>query len=291
MVERYIEDPHRPVRLELVIKGPVFEEGLPIPLTIKTLEAVQGIFDRAYLELALKRKMSAQERSLFFLRSNGIQRGSLFTELGLAFSAAQPLLPFVSNLGPHGVWEYTKQTFDFLKLVFGQKKEGAPVTVTLNGDGSTVNVNTGSQTFTFNGPVFNIANSSLPHYEFLANQLAPTKVTDFRLGESGAQDIHFDLRDEHLFDLPTKIEERQHRVRGEIFEFDKYSGTGRLSVFDNQDVRKGEYRFSVIGKQKLSEYIEAMLRQAVEVICLEETVDHPLGGRRVVALQVLSVNS
>lgn len=152
MAELIIENPHKPVELEFVMQGPVFDAGLPIPLTTKSLDSLQGILDRSYLVLANKQRMSAQERSLFYLRSQGIERGSLFTTVGLVFSASQPMLPIISNLGPSGVWEYAKQAFEFLKIVFEAKKKGEPVTITQTGNGSLVNVNTGSQSFVFQWP-------------------------------------------------------------------------------------------------------------------------------------------
>jgi hypothetical protein len=228
---------------------------------------------------------------MFYLRTSGITRGSLESNLGLIYSAAQLGLPFVSNLGPQGVWEYTKETFSFLKMIFEAKKDGHPVAVTQSGDGSVANVNTGTQNITFNGPVFNIANAALPHYEYLAKQLQPEKVRDIRIGIGSSKDIYLDLPDSRLFELPTKIEEHTHTLQGELFEFDKYNGTGRLSVFAEQTIPKGEYRFAVVGRQDRHDYIEAMLRHAVKVSCLEETVDHPFGGRRVVSLQVTNVDS
>jgi hypothetical protein len=109
--EPFIEDPHPAVDLQFVMNGPIFDEGLPLPLTIKSLEAIQGIADKSYLVLANKRRMSAQERNLFYLQSQGIQRGSLIAAMGLVFTAVQPALPIVSNHGPTGVWEYAKHSF------------------------------------------------------------------------------------------------------------------------------------------------------------------------------------
>lgn len=128
---------------------------------------------------------------------------------------------------------------------------------------------------TFNQCTFNIATNSLPYYEQITKYLSPEKVTDIRLGKGRARDISLSLEDQTLFELPTKVESEQHPLDYEIFEFDKYDGTGRVSVFDGQSLPKGEYKFSVVGRQALSEYIEAMLRKYVKITCLEEIVDHP----------------
>lgn len=52
MAKLIIEDPHKPVELQFVMRGPVFDAGLPIPLVTKSLDSVQGILDRSYLVLA-----------------------------------------------------------------------------------------------------------------------------------------------------------------------------------------------------------------------------------------------
>ena len=289
MTEFIVENPHEPVSLEFVMHGPIFDNGLPLPLTIKSLEAVQGIIDRSYLILAGKTKMSAQERSLFYMESQGIQRGSLTTNLGLVFNATQLALPIFSDLGPAGVWAYAKQSFEFLKLIFGAKKEGVPVKISKSGDGATITVITGTQNNTYNGPVFNIANSSLSHYEYLTHQLDESKVTDIRLGRGSVGEISFNLLDKELFDLPSKVHEISHTMRCEIYEFDKYVGSGKVKVFPGQVIESGEYKFSVIGKQNVSDYIAAMLQKEVLVTCLKVTVDHPLRGETVSSLQVINV--
>ena len=290
MAELRIDDPHKPVELQLEMQGPVFEKGLPLPLIIRSLESIQGILDRSYLVLAHKSRMSSQERAVFFLRSQGIKRGSLYTELGLVFAAAQPALPIISDLGPTGVWEYAKQAFEFLKLVFEAKKAGESIRIEQHGNSSPMNVNTGSQNFTFNGCVFDIANSSIPFYEQITKSLSPEKVVDIRLGQGKARDIALSAEDRTLFELPTVIETEQHPLDCEIFEFDKYEGAGRVTVFEGQSLPKGEYKFSIVGRQDRSEHIEAMLRKRVRIKCLEEIVDHPLVGRKISGLQVLQVN-
>ncbi len=45
-----IENLHKKVDIEFEMKGDVFKNGLPLPITIKSLTAVQNIFDKSYLE-------------------------------------------------------------------------------------------------------------------------------------------------------------------------------------------------------------------------------------------------
>jgi hypothetical protein len=286
----FVENPHSPVEVIFEMRGPVFDKGLPLPITIKALEAIQSIFDRTYTELAHKKKISSLDRGEFFLSSQGIYQGSLLTTLGVIFTSTQPGLPLVTNLGPAGVWEYTKETFKFLKLVYGQFKKGdGKFSVTQSGDGSIVNVNTGTQTVTFNNAVFNIANKALPAYESLTSLLAPNRVTEIRLGEREEPAIRLVLEDANLFNLPTTVGTAPQNVHGEIFEFDKFNRKGRISVAPLQELKHGNYRFEVVGQQDQLSYIEAMKDLDIVATYLEETVDHPLGGRRIVGLQILRV--
>jgi len=287
--ELIISNPHTPVNLQFLMSGPIFNEGLPIPITTKSLENLQSIFDKSYLVLANKTRMSPSERSSFYLKSNGVIKGSLSTDFGLVFTAAQVTLPIISNLGPTGVWEYTVQAFELLKLIFEAKKDGERIEINHTSDGSLVNVNTGTQNITFNGPVLAIASAALPNYEFFSKLLSDEKVTSISLGKAARPEIHLDVKDHKLFELPSEISEERHELNCEIFEFDKYEGAGSLSVFDEQSITKGEYRFDVIGQQNMNDYIEAMLRRHVKVVCLEEVVDHPIVGRKIISLKVVNV--
>lgn len=291
MPELDIPDPNIPVTIQFEMKGPIFESGIPIPLAVKSLEAIQGIVDRSYLVLANKRKLSAQERTQFYLSSKSIHHSSLSADLDLVFAAVQPVLPYISFLGPTGVWEFAKHTWEFLKLVYTSKQEGAQVSVNVSGDGNLVLVNTGSQTTSFSQQVLPMAIGSLPHYEYLAKQLHQDRVHDIRVGRSDRRDISLEVNDSGLFSLPTTIEDQLIPVVCEVFEFDKYDGDGKMSVFPDQPIPNGEYKFQVVGNQNLNDYIEAMKHNQVVLNCLKEMVDHPLFGHKIVSLQVTSVRA
>lgn len=84
------------------------------------------------------------------------------------FAGVQTVLPLFGALGPTGIWEYAKQTYEFLKLVFEAVKNKQQVSYQWNTERSVLHVNTGTQTQVFNAPVFNIAQLSINHYQGLA---------------------------------------------------------------------------------------------------------------------------
>lgn len=286
-----IKDPNAPVRLHFRMDGPIFDVGIPVPIMVDALDHVQGILDKAYLGLVDRKRLTKEDRSQFFLQAQKIEPGSLLADLGLIFTSAQAVLPIVGMLGPTGIWEYAKESYEFLRLVFQSVKTGQEVSYQWNVDHSVVSVNTGPQTQVFNGPVFQIANLSIPHYQALAHHLEGNRVRDIQIGRPALREIGIALADRELFDLPSRVEEAPYRLRCEIFDFNKFDNVGKLHVFAEQTIPEGDYRFEVIGNQDVSTYIEAMLRQEVFVTCLREVSDNPISGDRVVRLQVINIET
>lgn len=286
-----LQDPNAETSLQLKMQGPVFDAGIPVPLLVDSLAHVQGVLDKAYLGLIDRRRLSQEERLRFFLRTQEIKRGSLLADLGVVFTGAQTVLPVFGVLGPNGIWEYAKAAFEFIKLVFESVKKGQQVTYEFNSDRSVVHANTGTQTQTFNGPVFNIASMSIGHYQGLAQTLDMSRVTDIRLGEGERRDIGIALPDRDLFNFPSRVEDQPHRIECELYEFDKFDKDGRLHVGPGQSVPEGQYRFDVIGRQAATDYVAAMLKQVVRVTCLREVAENPISGEKIYRLQVISVDA
>lgn len=286
-----LPDPNAETTLQFKMRGPVFDDGIPIPLLVDSLGHVQGLMDKAYLGLIDRKRLSREERLRFYLKTHQIEQSSLLASLGVVYTGAQTVLPIFGALGPNGVWEYAKSAFEFIKLVFGSVKKGQTVTYEFNADHSVVQVNTGTQTQIFNGPVFNIASMSIGHYQGLAQTLDQSRVTDIRLGEGIRRDIGISLPEREMFDFPSRVEDQPHHVQCEIYEFDKIDKDGRLQVGPGQSIPHGQYRFEVIGRQAASEYVEAMLKKIVRVTCLREVAENPINGEKIYRLQVISVDA
>lgn len=271
--------------------GPVFKEGVPVHVMLVGMDHFQGLLDKAYLGMIDRKRLSKEDRARFYLRAQEIRSGSFHADLGVIFTGAQLVLPLIGSLGPTGIWEYAKQTYEFLKCIFSAAKEKQPITYTWNSDRSVVNVNTGRQTVEFNGPVFNIAQLTLPHYQALGAQLAPDQVREIHMGRGKSREITLDLPQRDLFALPSHVEETPLKLHCEIFDFNKFDNVGKLFVFEGESVKSGDYRFEVIGEQDVAVFIEAMLRKAVTVTCLRETAENPISGEKVVRLQIIKVET
>ncbi len=284
-----LQNPNAEAELRFEMQGPVFDAGIPIPLLVSSLQHVQSILDKSYLGLIGRQRLSTEDRLRFFLRTQQIKHGSLLADLGVIYTGAQTVLPVFGALGPSGIWEYTKAAFDFITLVLRASRAGQHVTYDFNANNSIVQVNTGTQTQVFNGAVFNIASMSVGHYQELAKALDMGRVTDICLGESSSRDIEISLSDRDIFGFPSRVEDQPHSIECEVYEFDKFDKDGRLRVGPGQTVPEGQYRFEVVGNQSASEYIAAMNKRAVRVVCLREVAENPISGEKIYRLQVTSV--
>ncbi len=183
-----VDDPSRPVEIAFDMEGPAFETGIPIHTMLSGFSEVQGILDATYLVLSGRQRMTREERSKFFLSAKQIGRNSFHSEIDILFAVGQVALPFMETLGPAGIWEYTKQSYEFLKLVLEAVKSGDQPQYSFSGsDNSVLTVNTGTINNTFNGPVFQIAQTSLPHYQGLTSSLRKIVLGMFQLGVGKGQ--------------------------------------------------------------------------------------------------------
>jgi hypothetical protein len=221
--------------------------------------------------------------------SKGITHGSAEAELGVILTGVQTAFPFFSALGPTGVWEYAKQTFDFLKLIYSAMKAGNQPTYSWSGDNSQFQVNTGTQTNTYNGPVYNIGQMSVINYQSLTKPIEDRAVDYVAFGASNTGTIRLDDTTAEVFSLPSQVETTPLRLKCEIFDFNKFENIGKLYVYPSETVKEGDYRFEVIGNQDVALFIEAMLRKQVAVTALREIAPNPFSPEKIVRFQVISV--
>lgn len=279
--------------LEYKIDGPILQDGVPIHVATKALNSFHSIIDKTYLVATGSKKMTARDREVFQLKASSFSRGSLLTKFEIIISTFQLSLPLVSSLGPQNIWDYTKDTFNFLKLVCGAVQKGDKPQYVFNNDGS-VSVSTGDTHQHYHGQVIQIGELALQSYQNLADIIEPKKINLISAGPCGQEspDLFLGANDKNIFDVPTRIEKETIELKCEIFDFNKYKNVGRLSVsVAEQAVPIGEYKFIIFGSQDNVEYIYSMLKREVELFCLIEMESNPFGEDRVHRLHITGVNS
>lgn len=284
-----LNDPQRSVQIELYMNGAAFEKGIPVHLLTQGFETSQTILDRAYLGLAGRTRFTAEERQRFYLLSKGVKHSSLDSFMDIVLTGVQTSFPILGVLGPTGIWEYAKQAYELLKFAYETVQRGEQPTYQHNGDGN-LEVNNGTQTNIFNGPVYNIAKATQKVYVDMAKNVTAGSINSFSLTDAHRESgIRIAQDEAAFFDIPSSVDPQPIELECEIFDFNKFEDSGKLRVFEGQVLPTRDYRFEVVGNQADSHYIEAMLRKSVKVICLREITIDPLAQEKIVRLQILKV--
>jgi len=272
------------------LEGPILEDNIPLHIAIESLSNFQAVVDKTYLGLkGEKKRLSKKERQFFQLRAQSFERGSLLTYFEIFFAATQLTFPFMVSLGPQNVWDYTKESFNFLKLIYSAAQKGAQPTYTFH-DNKDFTVHIGDTHHHYHGQVYQIGENALKNYQNLAH-ITEQGVSAITAGTIEREDIRLLEEDKNLFDLPSEIDNTPIELKCEIFDFNKFKNSGRLLVAEEQVLPQGEYSFSIYGDQDNVNYIYSMLRPQVTVTCLKESRINPFAGEAVFRLHITGVTS
>jgi hypothetical protein len=277
-------------QFEFKIDGPIFQEGVPIHVIIKAWENFQSIIDKTYLVATTTQKISPKDRKKYYLRAKEFKRESPFTTyFEILLSGVQLALPLIPVLGPQNVWNYTIQTFNFLKLICSVKADEKKPEIDIT-NSQHVYVHIGDNRYNFPGPVYQIAEKALPKYQDLAHMLEPGKIESISAGKKEQPEIELKCEDSKLFDFPTKLEKEPIDVKCEIFDFNKFKNSGKLRVTEGQPLPTGDYKFSIFGTQDNVDYIYSMIKPLVTIQCLVEMAVSPLGLELIDRLHVTGIS-
>jgi len=273
------------------MEGPVFVEGLPIHIVTSGLDALQGIMDKSYMEITHKQRLTKEGRIQFQLVSYNVKRGSLIIDFDILLRISELALPIIGAINAKTIWDYTKESFKFLKLIYELHKNGHTPQIQQGPNSSVIVVN-GDVTYNFNGPVIQIAEKALPHYENLTDLIGEQQVTNIELGTaSEPRAIELGIQDKEVFIIPTTIDDVSISLEGEIFDVNKFNRTGKIQVLLNQKIPAARYSFSIVGDQNIVDYIQSMVKQKVKVKCLVERRLNPLGQSVITSLMIAGISS
>ena len=279
--------------LQFKIDGPILKEGVPLYIALNTLDNFQSIVDKSYLVSTNSKRISSKDRERYFIKVKEFRQNTLTTFFDIVIQGVQLTLPLFAALGPQNIWDYTVETYKFLKLVCNAVQNGRQPQYEFNNNGQTT-VRIGNEVHNYYAPVFQIGHLSLPHYQNLTTTLAADKITNMVAGkiETNEPDIRLTLWDKHAFDVPTRIEKETVKLKCEIFDFNKYKNVGKLAVkIEGQPIPPGEYKFTIFGDQNHVDYIYSMLKPEVTLHCLIELKADPFGVEKINKLHITGVDS
>lgn len=271
------------------MEGPIFEEGIPLPIALSSLQDVQSIFDKTYLVLSGGKKITKRDRDIFYLKTFDIKHGSLESDLQVVYEVAQYTLPVIAAYAPNDILSLTQQSWEFLKYIYGLASKGEKPMYEAK-DNATINVYNGDNIKVYNAEVVNIGKLSVNNWRSLNHKLKKGQIDEYSLGTAGDPEIILNSESKKIFDNPSHIEKESVEISCDIFDFNKRKNSGKLCVTDSSIVPKGDYSFSVIGSQDRIEYIASMARPEIKAIVLREVSIDPLGDTKIIKLHIIEVH-
>ena len=155
--------------ISYILEGKAFDEGYSIYELNTALTEFEFILERAYLSLAGKQNMMSKDRKTLKIVSKKFEQGSFLSDWELILVGTQMTFSIFNQMSPSEIWDLTRNTFDFLKIIFSSKNENIPVNINIGDNNNKVTVETGNKYYEFNGPVYKCAKDSIHHYRNLTN--------------------------------------------------------------------------------------------------------------------------
>lgn len=271
------------------MEGPAFEEGIPLPIALSSLQDVEAIFDKTYLVVTGGKKITKKDRANFYLNTYDIKHGSLETDLQVIYEVAKYTLPVIATYSPSDILDLTQQGWDFLKFIYGLALKGEKPMYEAN-DNATINVYNGDVTKVYNSEVVEIGTVSVNNWRSLNHKLKDGYINNYSMGSENNPEVTLTSDLKEIFDNPTHIETTPVDISCDIFDFNKRNNAGKLFVTDSAVIPEGDYSFSVIGSQDRIEYISSMARPEITAVMLKEVSINPLGDTTIVKLHIIEVH-
>lgn len=272
--------------------GTAFDDGYRLDKVVAGITGLQHVMDGVYKGVTGKTRLTKNDREIYKLVAYDIEHGSLLVSLGAIYSGLQHALPFFYSTDPEQIWEYTKNSAQFLYDIYKKAHEGKPVTIKQREDGVAV-VASGSenQTTIYTGPVYQIGTQIISGFRELDDALEEEKVSGIYLGAKNEVDPALKLRseDKGIFHPPVTVDTNPKIIRCDIYDFNKYDKVGKLLVSENQEIPEGKYKFKVVGRQDIEEYILSMAETQIEINCLVEYEHDPLSDTRIGSLLIVDI--
>ncbi len=271
------------------MEGPAFDEGIPLPIALSSLQDVQAIFDKTYLVLSGGKKITKKDRDSFYLKTFNIKHGSLESDLQIIYEVAQYTLPTIAVYAPSEIWDLTQQGWDFLKYIYGLASKGEKPTYEAR-DNGTIHVHNGDSVKIYNAPVVQIGEQSVNHWRSLNHKLKEGSINNYSMGNPGDPEIELSSFQKNIFDNPTHIDKVPVEILCDIFDFNKRNNSGKLSVTESSSIPIGDYSFTVVGSQDRIEYISSMAKPEIMALVLQENSIDPLGEISIKRLHIIEVH-
>lgn len=278
--------------IKLEIKG---KDNRPISLlaVAETFKEFNHAIDKSYLLLSGKEKISKGDRELYKIVASDIKSGSVIADLVIIVPPlVQTALAFhsmTSGLTVKNIWDLTKNSFKFLKIIAELRNKGEkpsivqhhnPYAFSFVNQGGTMIINVGDV-------VSRNAIRAEQHIKNLAKIVDEKNVSSITALDYSNDGIILTPKENKIFNPSTFVDKTPIELVGKIFRLDVETRTGRLRILEGE--YKGEYSFQIIGNQQIVSYILALGEKFSKLTVLKEIIKHPTGDETLAGFQVIDI--
>lgn len=270
------------------ISGPdVLKDRIPLYEAVGTLKEYMNIIDRTYLTLSGRDRLTKKDREKYKIIAYRFNPGSLGIDLVIELiESIQYAFPFLLPSGALGLWNLTKSSYNFVKLVtemrFNDKEpeiiEDQSTKYYIIGDKNKIMVN----------PVLALNADKIEDSAIaIGNYISPGSVDKIALEDEKKEGIVITEKEKMLFNPETVIDEYPEIIIAKIYRLDTESKKGKLHIIEGMEPR--DIPFQIIGDQALGPYIDALKLDQVKVKILKELAKNISGKLYVKRLQLLNL--
>lgn len=280
--------------VKLEIKG---KDEQPIPLlsVADAFKELNHAIDKSYLTLSGKNKLSKTDREAYKIVARDIKSGSVTADLLIIvpplIQTAFAFHSMTSGLTVKDVWELTKNSFKFLKVIAELRNKGEKPTIVQHDNSFALSfVNQGGSVIINVGDtVSRNATRSEQHIKNLAKTVDERNVSSISALDYSNDGIILTPKENKIFNPSTFVEKTPIELIGKIFRLDVETRTGRLRVLEGE--YKGEYSFQIIGNQQIVSYILALGEKLSKLTALKEIIKHPTGDETLAGFHLIEITS
>lgn len=271
------------------------DQLIPILAVAEAFKEFNHTIDKSYLSLSGKEKISKGDRELYKILTGDIKSGSVLADLVIIVPPlVQTALAFhtiTSGTTVKNIWELTKNSFKFLKVISELRNKGEKTSIVQHNNpyafsfvnqGGTMIINVGDV-------VSRNAIRSEQHIKNLAKTVDEKNISSISALDYSTDGIVLTPKENKLFNPETFVDKTPIEVIGKIYRLDVETKTGRLRV--QEGGYKGEYSFQIIGKQQIALYIYALGQQFSKLTVLKEIIRHPTGDETLAGFQIIDIAS
>lgn len=265
----------------------VLKDRIPLYEVMGSLREYMNIIDRSYLTLSGRDRLSKKDREKYKIMAYQFNPGSLRIDMAIELlEIFQQSMLFIMPVGASGLWNLTKASYDFVKLINELRNndiepqiiEDNSTNLYVKGNNNQIIVN---PTLAFN------ADKIEESVATISNLIKPGEVDLISLKDSFDEGLVITEKEKKLFNPETTIDEIPEVIFVRIYRLDTESRRGKLHIIDGLET--DDLSFQIVGDQAIGPYIDALKADKVRVRILRESSTSVSGKQYIKRLQILDL--